>query len=158
MFQNYTSLLSTRLIGQERGWSRRLSWWSWNRGRRHPAFVAFHLSHCWTVDIWGRTAPRYEGHLDGWCPQTPTGCEERLQKVFTIQLKKWWSFHSWQQEENLPQVQETWSLHLWVSTVGQWEQQEEEEQGIWFWWQEEEILKVFFQVFVEVFITQEEII
>ena len=45
-----------------------------------------------------------------------------------------------------------------MSTVGQWEE-EEEEQGIWFWWQEEEeILKVFFQVFVEVFITQEELI
>ena len=78
MFQDYTSLLSTRLIRQERGWSRRLSWWSWNRGRCHPAFVAFHLSHCWTVDICGRTAPRYEGHLDGWCPQTPTGCKRIL--------------------------------------------------------------------------------
>ena len=78
LFQNYKSLLSTRLIKQERGWSRRLSWWSWNRGCCHPAFVAFHLSHCWTVDIWGRTAPRYEGHLDGWYPQTPTRCERIL--------------------------------------------------------------------------------
>ena len=59
----------------------------------------------------------------------------------------------------MPQVQETWSLHIWVSAMGQWEQEEEEEQGIWFWWQEEEeILKVFFEVFVKVFITQEELI
>ena len=28
----------------------------------------------------------------------------------------------------MPQVQETWSLHLWVSTVGQWDQEEEEEE------------------------------
>ena len=36
----------------------------------------------------------------------------------------------------MSQVQETWSLHLLVSAVGQWEQKQEEEQGIWFWWQE----------------------
>ena len=41
--------------------------------------------------------------------------------------------------------------------MGQWEE-EEEEQGIWLWWQEEEeILKIFFQVFFQVFITQEEL-
>ena len=76
-----------------------------------------------------------------------------------IKLKEWWSFCSWLQEENMSQVQENWTLHLWVSTVGQWEQKEEEEQGIWLWRQEEEeILKVFFQVFLKVFITQEELI
>ena len=39
------------------------------------------------------------------------------------------------------------------SLVGKREE-EEEEQGIWFWWQEEEeILKVFFQVLIQVFIS-----
>ena len=54
-------------------------------------------------------------------------------------------------------MQETWSLHSRLSSVGKGIK-EEEIQGLQFWWceEKEEILKIFIIKILKVFISQEE--
>ena len=54
-------------------------------------------------------------------------------------------------------MQETWSLHYWLSSVGEGIKEEEvQEWQSWWLKEEEEILKVLIIKILEVFISQEE--